>query len=349
MKKTYDYIIITHLPAFYKVNLYNEISKKKNIFVIFISNGSIIRTKDFTNSEIIFEYMYLNKGEFENRNKIFSVLKIASILLNKKYKKLIVGGWDLPEFWATVFLTKKEKNCIALESTLFESNIYGLRFLAKKIFLSRISIVFSSGLMHKKLAQALSFKGEIQITFGVGIINYIPIQTKKRNEINKKINKLLYIGRLSKEKNLSRLIETVNELPLIELTIIGAGPECEELKKLANKNIKFFDHVENKKLQDFFYSNDIFILPSLSETWGLVIDEAIYFGLPVLVSKYVGSAEELVIRPSLGLDFDPYSKIDIKNKILQITNTYNYALFKKNVLNFHIIEKDQKQVHIYSQ
>ena len=42
---------------------------------------------------------------------------------SSKYRKVIVGGWDLPEFWYTVFSHRKSKNCMVLESTIYESKI----------------------------------------------------------------------------------------------------------------------------------------------------------------------------------------------------------------------------------
>ena len=60
MNKT---IFITPLPAFYKVNLYNEIAKSKNISVWFLGNQTIEnRSSDFVSTEMNFDYCYLNKG-----------------------------------------------------------------------------------------------------------------------------------------------------------------------------------------------------------------------------------------------------------------------------------------------
>lgn len=340
-----EIIFITHLPSFYKIKLYNEIAKDKNIFVIFIAKGSVIRTKDFTDCKMNFEYLFLNEGEFEERNKYLSSLKLINTLGQTKFKKIIVGGWDLPEFWVTVFLTKKQKNCLALESTIFDSKTTYIKQWIKKVFLARIHTILASGIKHAELSKLLGFRGKILITKGVGLINKPIIPLKERNNTIRK--KLLYIGRLSIEKNIINLIKAVNELPGITLSIVGDGPQKDELKNIANENIHFFGHVDNKRINKLFFVHDIFILPSFSETWGLVVDEALYFGLPVLISKYVGCAEELVIQPETGLIFDPYNIVDIKNKILQGTDITVYEELKNNVLNFDINAKDLEQVHQY--
>lgn len=56
---------------------------------------------------------------------------------------------------------------------------------------------------------------------------------------------------------------------------------------LVYQNISFKPPIENVKLQTEFLNHDIFILPSVSEPWGLVVEETLYFGLPVMVSKIV--------------------------------------------------------------
>ncbi|MEY3894669.1 MAG: hypothetical protein RLZZ214_188, partial [Verrucomicrobiota bacterium] len=62
--------------------------------------------------------------------------------------------------------------------------------------------------------------------------------------------------------------------------------------------------------------SEAFVLPSLYEEWGLVVNEAMACGLPILVSKTVGSAEDLVVPGLNGYHFDPLSATDLADKIL---------------------------------
>ena len=68
----YDYLIVTHIPAFYKINLYNELAKKLKIFVIFISSDtSQKRSNNFSSvNDALFDYEVLYQGDFQTR-KIF--------------------------------------------------------------------------------------------------------------------------------------------------------------------------------------------------------------------------------------------------------------------------------------
>lgn len=339
----YDYIIVTHIPAFYKVNLYTELSKQLKILVVFIaSNTNEKRADDFiTIKNANFSYYILGDGNFQDRDVFSNIKKLKTILKNNQYKRLLLSGWDLKEFWYLLIFYPKFKNCLALESTILESTPKGIKGWIKKVFLSRISTVFASGNLHIELLKALNFKGNIKITKGVGIINK-PISKKVKKEYQKRF---FYVGRLSRVKNLETLIQVFNDLPNHHLTIIGDGEEKEYLQSIANQNILFKPPVENIKLQYEFINHDIFILPSISEPWGLVIEEALYFGLPVLVSKNCGSSE-LIKSGVNGYTFGPLNLEEIKNLILGIDDAI-YQKLVDSVSEFSVDEKDLKQLGVY--
>ncbi len=339
----YDYIIVTHIPAFYKVNLYNELAKKFKILVVFIaSNTNEKRADDFTTLQNAnFGYEVLSDGDFQTRDVKSNIKKLKTILKNNEYKRLLVSGWDLKEFWYLVMFYSKSKNCLALESTILESTPKGFKGWIKKVFLSRISTVFASGNLHVELLKALSFKGDIKITKGVGIINK-PSYERVKKEYQKRF---LYVGRLSQVKNLETLIIVFNDLPNHHLTIIGDGEEKEYLQSIANQNISFKPPIENIKLQTEFLNHDIFILPSTSEPWGLVVEEALYFGLAVMVSKNCGSVE-LVKSGVNGYIFEPMDMEEIKRLILGVDDVV-YQKLVDGVSGFSVDEKDVGQVGSY--
>lgn len=337
----FDYVFVTHLPSFYKTNLYNELSKKLKIHVIFIGKSSVIRTNDFTSGEISFSYSHLFDSDFEKRNILKSLFKLSSVLRKIKFKKIVVGGWDLIEFWFIVFFIRKNKNSLALESGIENSGVIGVKGIIKKIFLTRISIVFASGLSQEKLLKKLNYSKNIFITKGVGIINKVKFQ--KRDRVFS--GNFLYLGRLSEEKNLKMLVNVFNELHHFKLNIVGSGPLEFELKNLAHKNINFICHVKNKNISEVFLNNDVFILPSISEPWGLVVEEAIYFGLPVIVSDQVGCAFELVGDKKNGIIFDFSSRESLRGAIMKMAS--NYLSYKNREIEVYINKKDIEQVNSY--
>lgn len=110
---------------------------------------------------------------------------------------------------------------------------------------------------------------------------------------------VLYVGRLGKEKGLDALLKAVSffRRDEVHLILAGAGPQEASLRKLAVQleiNPTFTGFVEESRLSEYYALADIFVLPSMSESWGLVVNEAMEFRLPVILSDHVGSAPMLL-------------------------------------------------------
>jgi glycosyltransferase involved in cell wall biosynthesis len=89
--------------------------------------------------------------------------------------------------------------------------------------------------------------------------------------------KVLNVGRVSKEKNLDTLCACENEF---DISIVGDGPYLDTLKN-KYKNVRFLGYKYGKELADIYTQHDIFAFPSLTDTFGIVMIEAMCNGLPV--------------------------------------------------------------------
>lgn len=108
---------------------------------------------------------------------------------------------------------------------------------------------------------------------------------EKRNKISKKIN-LLYVGRISKEKNLKKFCKLSKD-SRYNCILIGDGPYRKKLEKKYPK-VSFIGKVPNDKLYEWYQSVDVFFFPSLFDTFGIVMLEAIACGLPVVAYDITG-------------------------------------------------------------
>ena len=77
--KNIDILFITQLPSFYKINLFNKLSRHLNIYVIFIGGQSIQRNFDFISLNFEFESIIINSEKFEIRNKLHSIIKLKKL------------------------------------------------------------------------------------------------------------------------------------------------------------------------------------------------------------------------------------------------------------------------------
>lgn len=142
---------------------------------------------------------------------------------------------------------------------------------------------------------------------------------------------MLYVGRLSPEKNLRRLIEVVNRHPEWHLSIVGFGPLEEELKAISESNIHLLGAINNEDLPKIYQSHDAFVLPSTSEPWGLVVEEALNNGIPVAVSERAGCSDDWVKDGRLGILFNPFSEEAIECALSSILTKETNNRLRKNI------------------
>ncbi|MBR5323662.1 MAG: glycosyltransferase family 4 protein [Muribaculaceae bacterium] len=343
MKTHYDIVYLTNTPSFYKVNLCNEVAKSKSLLLVFYGYGDeAVNTALKSDKDYNFDYIFLWEGNSAKRNKFSCFTKLLKLMKQINCNKIIYEGWFVPEYILYSFISPRAKNCMLCESTIYESNISGLRGFIKRAIINRCSTALPSGIAHKAIFDAMGFKGDIHITGGVGIFHKPERVIEKDKDSTEK--KYLYVGRLIPCKNLEFLIERFNENGK-PLTIVGKGELESKLKAMAKENISFKGFVENNKLPEVYKTHDVFILPSRTEPWGLVIDEAIYWGLPIITSDKVGCSNEMVITPQTGVTFELDNKDSFNNAINDIEN--NYKLYRKNAIAFDFDERDRNQIEAY--
>jgi len=330
-------IFLTNIPAFYKINLYNALAARMSIKVVFCGIGGADRNDDFVKGSMRFEHVLLEGSLF---GKLWQMWRL---LRKESYNELIVGGWENAVSLMTPFLSPKHKNACIIESSAYESHMGGVKGCIKRAYMRRIRRVYASGVSQARLARSLGFIDEIKLTGGCGLLNYIHQPEFERRE---KVNNFLYVGRLAEEKSLKLLIETFNDLPNMTLTIVGFGSQEHELKAKAGKNVVFTGAVNNANLPFYYQKADVFILPSKSEPWGLVVEEALNNGCPVIVSNKVGCREMLVTNRR-GLIFRSGSKEDLTNKISIITNVTYYNNLRENISEMRFNKRAEKQVMVY--
>jgi glycosyltransferase involved in cell wall biosynthesis len=143
---------------------------------------------------------------------------------------------------------------------------------------------------------------------GVDITRFHPA---KRNDCldtycrNRDHIRLLYVGRISREKNLSLLagaFRTLSESRKdLSLFVVGDGPYRQPMEEsLAGTNTHFLGYIEGEALEHIYASCDVFVFPSTTETFGNVVLEAQASGIPVIVTDE-GGAQENVFPGKTGL------------------------------------------------
>ena len=148
-------------------------------------------------------------------------------------------------------------------------------------------------------------------------------------------NRILFVGRLSKQKNISELIKAISYTKF-GLDIIGDGKEKNKLINLVKKNnlnVKFLGKIQNDKLADYYNKYRVYILPSLVEGNPKSLLEAMSCGCAVICSDVDGNNS--IIKHKYNGYLTKTDKISIYNSINEImkNETLRYEL-RKNSIEF---------------
>ncbi|MGO4927039.1 glycosyltransferase family 4 protein [Fundicoccus sp. Sow4_D5] len=129
---------------------------------------------------------------------------------------------------------------------------------------------------------------------------------------------LVYVGRLAQEKELDQLRPIFNHREDICLAIVGDGPERNHLEEVfAGTKTTFLGFLHGDDLSRAFATADGFIFPSVSETFGLAISEAMASGLPVFAAKN-GPTLEQVVPNETGFIFEPNNEASLMEALKQL-------------------------------
>ncbi len=135
---------------------------------------------------------------------------------------------------------------------------------------------------------------------------------------------ILTASKLIKLKRIDDLIRAfasvAEELPTACLVIAGSGREEDNLRRLADslgvQQIRFLGFQNQTQLPPLYAASDIFVLPSHLESWGLVINEVMAAGVPVIVSSEVGAAPDLVEGKDTGIVY-PSGDVDALSQAMR--------------------------------
>jgi len=189
-----------------------------------------------------------------------------------------------------------------------------------KIFLNNVDVFIAPSKNTKKNFKKQDFINSeiINIYNGTKLLKYYEIKNTK---------KILYVGRLSREKGVEYLL---NAMPLILIKqpkgrcdIVGDGPERERLERLVknlklSKNVKFYGKIAYKKVEEYYRRSTVVVIPSICpEAFSLVGVEAMSVGRAVIGTN-IGAIPEWLEDGRTGFLVEPKNSKDIANKIIKL-------------------------------
>ena len=266
-----------------------------------------------------FSYKVLPKIEFNFQSgDLFTYLVNPTFplrLIREHYDVIISGGWLDFACQAAFFISKitGKPYIIWSESTTYEPGL--LRWISLplvRLMVKHSDACIATGKRAKEYFNCLGADEKKVFTALYTVdIDYFrrvsQLTRKEKCEMKRRLGirtekAILYVGQLIERKGVKYLLEAYGELRKecddVSLIILGYGYQKEELQELCQSqnipDVCFVNHVEINEMPKFYSIADLFVLPSRRDTWGLVLNEAMACGLPVITTRKVGASVDLV-------------------------------------------------------
>jgi 1,2-diacylglycerol 3-alpha-glucosyltransferase len=308
--------IVHNHPMHYANLLFRELRRTGLDFeVLFTASSSAGRLESPPGG---FPYRYACDAAYEAAPPLSVMRSVWASLSELGPRAVIIGGYcDAAAWsaWAWAELHRRPKILWA-ESNHFDRPRFRWKERVKSLFVRRCAAANVYGESSREYLAGLGMPRH-RIATGRAVIDTDLFSHRQPRSGGRSSRLLLYVGRFAPEKNLELLLHVFARLardracPPIRLALVGYGPLEDRLRSLANdlrlwNAVEFWGPARQPELPALYGAADALVLPSLRETWGLVVLEAMACGLPVLVSSRCGCARD-VVTAATGLTFDPTS------------------------------------------
>lgn len=356
---------VANLPSPYRVDFFNEIGKSIKLTVLFERHNALNREENWFNKEFEnFNSVFLKKINIGNEMSLsLDFLKY----IDKKYDLIIISNYSSPVgvLMIEVLKLKKIRFGIVADGG-FVKQEHKLKYLLKKHLIHSASFWLSSGMpTNDYLTHYGAKEGSIyQYPFtSIKKKNILerPLSVEEKKIYKKKLaikeeNMILSIGQFIHRKGFDLLIEAAESVPEnTGIYVIGGNITKEYsdlIEKLNLKNIYFLDFKSNVELEDFYKASDVFVLPTREDIWGLVINEAMAFGLPVITTNKCIAGVELIKENKGGYIVSPnHEELSSRINKLVINEEQKNRMAQNNldvIKNYTIENMAKKHLDIFS-
>lgn len=339
---------------------FNELGKLCELTVLFELHPDEINDRDKTwgkEDYRNFKAIYLKKSlKIKNDNLCVNILKYLSA---KKFDRIVVGMYSTPTQMLAIAYLKLMKIPYALNSDGgFVKNDSFVQGVIKRFFISGAKLYFASSKGTEKYLRNYGATTEVSIyPFTTKLEQELPqtiISIEQKTDLRKKLGLpvdkkiVISVGQFIHRKGFDTLIKAAAKLDDTYYFLCIGGKETEQYKELRNQyeldNFRFLEFMQQELLGEYYRASDVFVLPTREDIWGLVINEAMSFGLPVITTDNCLAGTELVQDGKNGYIVPVDDVEEIAKSIEKVfMSQERYAAMQKNnhgkMLNQYTIEK----------
>lgn len=334
-------IFITNVISPYRIPVFNYLAKNKNINVKFIvlsgTEGS--RQWKIYKEEINFDYKILKNFRFYIQSRempIYFNWGLWGELRRFRPDAICISGYHYLATVEALLYAKLKHIPITLEAgshllSGFTKN--PLTNLYKRGIIPRFNSYITNGTAAREQIVYYGASPE-KIVIGLNTVDVDWFMKEANNieedslkEMKKKYPRknVLYVGNFIAHKGVFNLIKVFRNLKMgdVGLILVGDGIEkadyLEYIRVHRIRNVFFEGFVQKEEIVKYYKLADVFVLPSFNEVWGMVVNEAMACGLPVICSNRAGVTRDLVKDGINGYSFNP-------NNVDELTEKLNFIL-----------------------
>lgn len=300
-------LYLTNLPSPYRVDFFEELGKLCKLTVLYERKKADNRDGKWLSSRgKNYKEVFLSGINVGNEAALsLDVIK----WLKKEYDLIIIGGYSTPTgMIAMEYLRIKKIPFILNSDGGFIKKDSQLRYRIKKYFISKATFWLSTGKYTNDYLKYYGAMDENIYTYPFTSLKQKQIMRqpikviekfKVREKLDIKEEKIIVsVGQFIHRKGFDVLLKATAGLPNdVGVYIIGGEPTEKYLelkKKLDLTNVHFIGFQKQQKISDYYLAADLFVLPTREDIWGLVINESMAHGLPVITTNKCVAGLELV-------------------------------------------------------
>ncbi|MFZ0745426.1 MAG: glycosyltransferase, partial [Terracidiphilus sp.] len=318
--------VLHNHPIHYKHLLFTAMAQLgAEVDVVFAARSSNMRTAALQPAGQNYTSHFLSDGSFESLPQIQTALRAFGAFSRCRPDVVIIGGYSYLPAWSVLAWAKLHGKPVVLwfESNFFDHPRQLIKESIKRLFVRGCDVGHVYGKSNRRYLEYLGMKPsavlEKRATVDWNLFS------KRRAAFHPDFRRFVYVGRFSPEKNLPRLLEAfriVREKTNAELVLVGYGPDESLLRQIThdlglNESVVFAGAKTPEEVSMTLAECDCLVLPSLTEPWGLVANEALCTGLPVIVSDQCGCALDLAMQGT-GWIFQAENTADLAEAMLHV-------------------------------
>lgn len=304
---------LTNIPSPYRVEFFNELGKYCDLTVLFEKKASDERDeswKKFNTDNFMAIYL---KGKSIGVAEAFcpNVIKY----LNHSYDHIVVTNFSDPTGILAITILRMKKIPYIIESDGgFAGSGQGVKEGIKKWLLSEANLYFSTAKAHDDYYLTYGAKKSELIRYPFSSLHNAdilaePVTLQEKVLLRKKLGMteskiILSVGQFIHRKGYDILFKALRQLDSsIGCYIVGGKPTEEYIQMVKEDNltnIHFVDFKLKDELNEYYKAADLFVHPTREDIWGLVINEAMAQGLPIVTTDRCVAGLELIQEESLG-------------------------------------------------